>query len=90
MIFFLTLTVRGPFHRKDFKWKKRKNESTGLVFKKMEALHVELTKRVEAATSSYSVAGDFSEYAHSVSTTENHQNIPSMCLVHEFSSTNIF
>ena len=22
MIFFLTLTVRGPFHRKDFKWKK--------------------------------------------------------------------
>ena len=70
--------------------KKKKNESTGLVFKKTEALHAELTKRVEAATSSYSVAGDFSEYAHSVSTTENHQNIPSMCLVHEFSSTNIF
>ena len=23
MIFFLTLTVRGPFHRKDFKWKKK-------------------------------------------------------------------
>ena len=29
MIFFLTLTVRGPFHRKDFKWKK--NAGTGLI-----------------------------------------------------------
>ena len=40
MIFFLTLTVRGPFRRTDFKWKK--------------ALYVELNERAEAATSSYS------------------------------------
>ena len=57
MNFFLTLTVRGPFQRKDLEWKKY--GGTRLISEKMEALYVELNERVEAATSSYSVAGDF-------------------------------
>ena len=43
MIFFLTLTVRGPFHwREDFKWKKY--GITGLISEKTEALHAVHTK----------------------------------------------
>ena len=41
----------------------KKNESTGLISEKTEALYVllyaVLNKRAEAATSSYSVTGDF-------------------------------
>ena len=49
--FFLNLTVRGTFHRKDFKLKKKRN--TGLISeKKTEALYAELNERAEAATSS--------------------------------------
>ena len=33
----------------------KKNESTGLLSEKMEALHAEPNQRAEAATSSYSV-----------------------------------
>ena len=47
--FSLTLTVRRPFHRKDFKWKKY--EGKGLFSEKTKALHAELNKRAEAATS---------------------------------------
>ena len=54
--FFLTLTVRGPFHRKDFKWKKY--VGTGLISEKTEVLYVELYEREEAATGSYSATGD--------------------------------
>ena len=57
MIFFLTLTVRGPFHRKDFKWKKY--GGTGLISEKTEALYAELNERAEAAISSYSAPDDF-------------------------------
>ena len=43
MIFFLTLTVRGPFHRKDFKWKK--NIGVGGDFLKKRKLCIQnLTK----------------------------------------------
>ena len=49
--FFLTLTVRRPFHRKDFKW--RRYRSMGLLSEETGALHAELNKRAEAATSSY-------------------------------------
>ena len=45
--FFLTLTVREPFHRKDFKWKKY--GGAGLISEKTEALYAELNERVEAA-----------------------------------------
>ena len=55
--FFPTLTVRGPFHRKDFKWKK--NWGYGITFSKTEALHAQPNERAEAATSSYSAAAGF-------------------------------
>ena len=56
LFFFLTLTVRGPFHRKDFKWKKY--GGTGLISEKTEVLYTELRERAEAAAGSYSVTGD--------------------------------
>ena len=49
--FFLTLTVRRPFHRKNFKW--RGYGSMGLRSEETEALHAELNERAEAATSIY-------------------------------------
>ena len=83
--FFLTLTVRGPFHRKDFKWKKI--GGTGLISEKTKVLYAELNERAEAATGSYSATGDSLQYIYSV---PDHQNIRSRCLVHEFSFTDIF
>ena len=56
----------------------------------MEALYAELNKRVEVATSSYSVTGDFLQYIYSVPVTKNHQNKQSRSLVHEFPFTDIF
>ena len=56
-VFFLILTVRRPFHSKDFKWKKY--GGTGLNSEKTEVLQAELNERAEAATSSYSATGDF-------------------------------
>ena len=76
MIFFLTLTVRGPFHRKDFKWKKV--GVTGLISEKTEVLYAELNERAEAATGSYSVTGDSLQYIYSVPVTKNHRNIRSV------------
>ena len=68
--FFLTLTVRGPFHRKDFKWKKY--GGTGLISEKTEAMYAELNESAEAVTSSYSATGDFLQYIYSVLVTKNH------------------
>ena len=59
---FLTLNVRGPFHRKDFKQKN--NGGTGLVSEKTESL--------EAATSSNFVTGNFLQYIYSLPVTKNH------------------
>ena len=87
MIFFLTLTVRGTFHRKDFLWKKG---DMGLISEKMEALYAELNKTAEATTSGYFVTDDFLQYIYSVLVAKNHHKIRSKCLVHEFSSTGIF
>ena len=70
MNFFLALTVWRYFHRKDFEWKKY--GGTGLLFEKTEALHAELHKRAEAATSSYSAEVDFLQYIYSVLVTKNH------------------
>ena len=77
--FFLTLTASGPFHRKDFKWEKY--GGTGLISEKTEALYAELNERAEAATSSYSVTGEFLQYIYSVPVTKNPQNIRPECLV---------
>ena len=49
--FYLTFTVRRPFHRKNFKW--RRYGSTGLRSEETEALSAELIERAEAATSIY-------------------------------------
>ena len=89
MIFFLTLTVRGPFLTKDFKLKK-KYGGTGLISEKTEVLCTELNKRAEAATGSYSGTGDSLQHIYSVPVSKNHRNIRSRCLVHEFSFTGIF
>ena len=70
--------------------KKKKNEVTGLVSEKMEALYAELTERVEAATSSYFARGKFLQYIYSVLVAKNHQKIRSRCLVNELSFTDIF
>ena len=88
MIFFLTLIVRGPFHRKDFKWKKY--GGTGLKTEKTEVLYAERNERAEATTRIYSVSGDFLQYIYSAPVTKNYWNIRSRCLVPEFSFTDIF
>ena len=54
--FFLILTVQGDIHRKDFK---RKNIwRYGVNFWKCSFLYVELKKRAEASSNSYSVTED--------------------------------
>ena len=73
--FFLTLVVRGPFHRKDFEWKKY--GGTELVSEKAEVLYADFNKRAEAATSSYSVTGNSLQYIYSLPVTKNDRNIRS-------------
>ena len=51
----------------------------GSFLKKTEAGYAELNERREAATSSYSVTGDFSQYIYSMPVTKNHQNIRPRC-----------
>ena len=72
MIFFLALTVRGPFNRKDLS---EKNMGYRLISEKTEALYAGLNQRVDAATSSYSVAGDFLQHIYTLPVPKNHQNI---------------
>ena len=43
----------------------------GLISEKTEAFYVELNKRAEAATSSYSAPGDFSQHIYSVLVAKN-------------------
>ena len=59
---------------------------TGLVSDKTEALYVEFNERAEAAISSYSAPGDFSQYDYSVLVAKNQRKIQSRCLVHQFPS----
>ena len=68
----------------------KKYGGTGLISEKTAALYAELNKRVKAATSSYSVTGNFLQYIYSVPVTKNPQNIRSRCLVNEFCLTDIF
>ena len=58
----------------------KKYGSTVLISEKTEAFYAELNERAEAATSSYSVTGDFLQYIYSVSVTKNRQNNRSRCL----------
>ena len=51
----------------------------GQFLKKKEALYAELNKRVESATSSYSVTGEFLQYIYSVPVAKNHQKIRARC-----------
>ena len=44
----------------------------GLLSEETEALHTELTKRAEAASSSYSAAVDFLQYIYLVLVAKNH------------------
>ena len=74
-IFFLTLVVREPFHRKDFEWKKY--GGTELISEKAEVLYADFNKRAEAATSSYSVTGNSLQYIYSLPVTKNDRNIRS-------------
>ena len=78
--FFLTLNVRGPFHRKGFNQKKY--GGTGLIFEKTEALYSELNGTADATTSGYFATGDFLQYIYSVLMPNNHQKIQLRCLVH--------
>ena len=61
-----------------------------LISEKMEALHVELNERAEAAPKSYSAPADCSEYIYSVLVAKNQKEIQLRCLVHEFSFADIF
>ena len=81
MIFFLTLTVRGPFHRKILR--EKKYGGTGLISKKTEVLYANLTKERNATA-------DFLQYIYSALVPKNHQKIRSRYLVHEFSFIDIF
>ena len=64
----------------------KKYGDMGLISEKTEAFYVELNERLEAATSSYSAQGDFSQYIYSALVAENQKKIQSRCLVHEFPS----
>ena len=94
MIFFLILTVRGAFYRKDFTCKK--NGGTGLISEKTEALYAELNKKTEALYAELNKRADttiilyFLRYIYSAPVTKHHQNNRSRCLIQEFLFTDIF
>ena len=67
----------------------QKYGSAGLISEKTEVLYVELNERAEAATSSYSAPGDFSQCIYSVLVAKNQKKIRSRSLVDEFSFTDI-
>ena len=86
--FFSSFHCQRPFHKKDFKGKNI--GGMGLLSEEMEVLCAELNKRAEAATSSYSAAGDFLQYIYFVVVDKNYHKIQSKCLAHEFFFTDIF
>ena len=62
----------------------------GLLSEKTEVLSAELNESAEAATSSYTAAGNFLQYIYSVIMAKNHQKIRSRCLVYELFFKDIF
>ena len=61
-----------------------------LLSEKTEVLSAELNESAEAATSSYTAAGNFLQYIYSVIMAKNHQKIRSRCLVYELFFKDIF
>ena len=55
----------------------KKYGGMGLIFEKTDVLYVELIKRVEPATCSYSGTGYSLQYIYSLPVFKNHQNIQS-------------
>ena len=74
---FLTLTVRGTFQRKDFKWKKIREYEVNFLknAKFVRRTFMQNYERAEEATSGYSVTNDFLQYIYSVLVAKNHQKI---------------
>ena len=62
----------------------------GLLSEKTEVLSAELNESAEAATSSYTAAGNFLQYIYSVIMAKSHQKIRSRCLVYELFFKDIF
>ena len=87
MIFFLTLLSEDLSIGRILS--EKNSAGTGLLYQKTEALYDEPNKTAEAATRSYSAAGDFLQYIFSVLVAMNYQDIQSGCLVHEFFFTDI-
>ena len=85
-LFFLTLTVRGPFHRNTLSEKGMGVQDYFL--KKTEVLYAELNKTAEAALILQQAI--FTPYIYFVIMAKNHQKIRSRCLDHEFSFKDIF
>ena len=67
------MTVRGPFHRKNFQCKECGDAV--LIPKKTEVFYVELNERGEGDTGNYSVTGGSLEYIYSVPVSKNYWNI---------------
>ena len=88
IIFFLTLTVRGPFHRKDFKWNKiwgcRVNFWKNGSFVRRTSWKSGSSHRYLFCNKRF-----FTVYLF-CALFKNHWKIRSRCLVHEFSFTDIF
>ena len=63
---------------------------TGFISEKTEVLYTELNERAEAATGRSSGTGDSLQCIYSVPVSQNHRNVRSKCLVHEFSFTAYF
>ena len=63
---------------------------TGLISERTEVLYAGLNEREEAASGRDPVTSDSLQYICFVPVTKNHRNIRSICLVHEFSFTDIF
>ena len=87
--FYITLTVRGPFHGNDCKWKKIWGYGVNF-WKKPEVLYAKRYERAEAPIGGYLATDVSLQYIYSVPVTKNHRNIQSRCLVHAFSFTDIF
>ena len=75
--FFLTLTVRGPCHRKDFK--RKKYGDTGLISGKSGSSHQQLF-----------CSRQFLQYIYSMLVAKNHQRIRIRYCVHEFLFIDVF
>ena len=82
------MTVRGPIHAKNFKWKIIWGYRVN--FWKTASFVCRLNERVEAATSNYSATRDFLQHSYSVLVGKNDRKIRSGCLFMSFPSQILF